>query len=217
MDTTILCVTHKEFDDSIVPDCYRVIKVGNMISDKRADELGYLRDNIDDNISNENPYYCELTAQYWGWKNLSSDIKYIGLCHYRRYFFDYRGGRTSIKNDILSADRIHDILQKHKIIMAFPAVKYPDAGYLYKNLPDSRQDKHWVIMESIMKSDYPEMYSFFMKVMYGKLTIWGNMLITTRDIFDEYSEWLFKVLKKYDKIIEEKGEMRIPRVDGFLS
>lgn len=42
-----------------------------------------------DNISEKNNIYCEMTAMYWAWKNIEklySDIDYIGLCHYRRYF-----------------------------------------------------------------------------------------------------------------------------------
>src|SRR5699024_4773412 len=40
--------------------------------------------NTGDNISLDNPRFCELTAVYWAWKNL--DAGYIGLVHYRRYF-----------------------------------------------------------------------------------------------------------------------------------
>ena len=29
--------------------------------------------------------YCELTAQYWAWKNIH-DVEFIGFCHYRRFF-----------------------------------------------------------------------------------------------------------------------------------
>ena len=43
-----------------------------------------LHDNEGDNISSLNPMYCELTAQYWAWKNTDAD--YYGFCHYRRYF-----------------------------------------------------------------------------------------------------------------------------------
>lgn len=41
-------------------------------------------DDTGDNVSYKRENYCELTVQYWAWKNLNVD--YYGLCHYRRYF-----------------------------------------------------------------------------------------------------------------------------------
>ena len=40
-------------------------------------------DDEGDNISQKNKTYCELTAQYWAWKN--EDADYYGFFHYRRY------------------------------------------------------------------------------------------------------------------------------------
>ena len=43
-----------------------------------------------DNLSAQNNIYCEMTGMYWAWKNirrLYPDLKYVGLCHYRRYFY----------------------------------------------------------------------------------------------------------------------------------
>lgn len=45
----------------------------------------YYDDSIQDNISEKNNIYNELTAHYWMWKK-DIDAEYIGLCHYRRYF-----------------------------------------------------------------------------------------------------------------------------------
>jgi hypothetical protein len=44
------------------------------------------RDNCDgESISKLHPYFSELTAHYWVWKNLEK-VPLIGFCHYRRYF-----------------------------------------------------------------------------------------------------------------------------------
>ncbi len=51
-------------------------------------QLNMVKDNVGENISELNPYYCELTALYSLWRNYS-DVEYYGLCHYRR-FFSYR-------------------------------------------------------------------------------------------------------------------------------
>ena len=45
---------------------------------------GVQRDDDGDTISEKNKSYCELTGQYWAWKNTSAD--YYGFLHYRRYF-----------------------------------------------------------------------------------------------------------------------------------
>lgn len=61
------------------------IHVGKSLSDA---DLGIIGDDTGDNISYLNPYYCEMTAMYYVWKNIKADYK--GLCHYRR-FFTFKG------------------------------------------------------------------------------------------------------------------------------
>ena len=75
MDIKILVATHKAYwmpED----DVYLPLHVGR----EGKQDLGFVGDNIGDNISLKNPNFCELTGLYWAWKNLQCD--YIGLCHY---------------------------------------------------------------------------------------------------------------------------------------
>jgi hypothetical protein len=87
MDIKILVAHHKAgfiYKDNI----HEPIHVGKELSEI---DLGILGDNTFENISNLNPFYCELTATYWAWKNVKTD--YVGICHYRRYFY-----RTDFSN-----------------------------------------------------------------------------------------------------------------------
>ena len=217
MDDMILVVTHKNFDDSNLPTGYNVIKVGNGISDEEALDRGWFYDKTKVNISDQNPWYCELTAQYWGWKNIKDKNQITGLVHYRRFFFDYKKNSQTFRDDILTLESARRYLDRYKVILSFPTVKYPGNSSLYRGVPEEKQDKHWVIIDKIIKENYPDLYPTFEKIIYGRFITWGNMLVTSKAIFDEYSAWIFEVLQKYDAEIEKRGEDRIPRVDGFLS
>ena len=58
------------------------VQVGAANANKRFE--GMYHDDEGENISEKNPSYCELTAQYWAWKN-DQEADYYGFFHYRRY------------------------------------------------------------------------------------------------------------------------------------
>ena len=87
----IMVCCHKK-TDVCTDDIYLPIQVGHAMStydmDMQKDDR--LNENKCENISKYNNIYCEMTAMYWAWKNLRKiykDVEYVGLCHYRRYFF----------------------------------------------------------------------------------------------------------------------------------
>lgn len=195
------------------------IKLFRLVERKHS-RGGWLSDSSGtDNIALENPWYCELTAQYWAWKNLK-DVDICGIVHYRRFFMDYKLNSKKFSDDILSKSVIEEIFNsdRYDIIVPYLSSKHKGSSVLYKNLPLEKQDKHWVIIDEIIASKYPDYYKSFKKVIYGKKQLWWNMFIARKDIFSSYSEWMFDVLKDYDDYIEQRlHEERIPRVDGFLT
>ena len=70
---------HKE-SQRIESEILTPIQVG---AKKSKIDLQMQRDDEGIHISDKNDKYCELTAQYWAWKNLDAD--YYGFMHYRRH------------------------------------------------------------------------------------------------------------------------------------
>ncbi len=60
------------------------IQVGASVAKSRFP--GFLQDDTGEHISLQNPRYCELTAQYWAWKN-DEKSDYLGFFHYRRFLY----------------------------------------------------------------------------------------------------------------------------------
>lgn len=82
MNKLILTAHHK--NDLAIPifqKYFNPIQVGSALKEF---DLGIMRDDLGENISNKNKNYCELTAYYYAYKNLNFD--YAGLMHYRRIF-----------------------------------------------------------------------------------------------------------------------------------
>lgn len=77
----IIAVAHHKPGVTVQDDMFLPIQVGAELSNL---DLGIQKDNEGDNISFLNPYYCEMTAVYYLWKNCLN-YDYYGLCHYRRY------------------------------------------------------------------------------------------------------------------------------------
>ena len=187
MDLKIVVATHKEYDLK-EDDRYLPVFVGSKISDLT---LPYQRDDEGDNISEKNPYYCELTGLYWAYKNLKAD--YLGLCHYRRYF------------DLDNID-----LNKYDIVL--PKKRHYYIETVYDQFKHAHGERPLKIMEEVIKNDYPAYYDDYLKQLNSKSLHIYNMFIMKYDIFIDYCDFLFGVL---DKVEKQLGEVN--RIYGFLA
>lgn len=208
----VFVACHKQFEMPVNDACFQPIHVGAKNSDLKIENA--IRDDTGDNISEKNSIYCELTGLYWIWKNYKN-ADYIGLCHYRRFFSK---NAYSIKDDysILKSDQLLNELQGFDIILPSPFKKSIE-NHFYKNDSDYKNDKVFIEITSVLKTLYPEYLQAAIKVIKNKEMSFGNIMLTSRNLFDQYCEWLFSVEFYLEKFIVEKyGEIE-PREMGFIS
>lgn len=207
MDIKIIVATHKKYwmpEDSV----YLPLHVGKH---GKAD-LDYQGDDTGDNISYKNANYCELTGLYWAWKNLNCD--YIGLCHYRRYF-GKRSIWTNDKKKIFSQKDYETLLKEYDIIVPLKR------NYYIETVQSQYEHAHYKsdleIIENIVAEDYPDYLNAFHKIMQGKTLHLYNMFVIKKTDFNNYCEWLFSTLFKFEAQCDiKKYDTYQARVFGFL-
>ena len=188
MKIRILIATHKEF---IPPkdEIYLPIHVGA----EGKGELGYQKDNIGENISSSNPYFCELTGVYWAWKNL--DAEYIGLDHYRRYFstkkVKYKKG-MDINEVVLDKNSTEQYLKEADILV--PKLRTYYIETLYNHYANTFDGSHLDKTRDIISEMTPEYIDAFDKVMKRTSGYMFNMFIMKKELLDEYCSWVFPIL-----------------------
>ena len=208
MKVSMYVITHKKFNVPEI-DGYIPIQVG--VDGK--ENLGYLKDNIGDNISAKNANYCELTGIYWIWKN-DTDSDIIGISHYRRYFKS--GGFWANKQPIDIAE-INNIMKKHDIVVAKKEI-YGKSSYA-QYCQSSGFAKDLDKVRDIIKNKYDIKYvESFDEVMRGNLMSQFNMMITTKKLYNQYCKWLFDILFELEKEIDLKDYNDYQRrIYGFLA
>lgn len=207
---SIYVVTHKDVKNKIKLNDYYYIGVGSN-KDINADIFD---NNGNDNISNKNDNYCELTAQYWIWKNDNSDI--VGLCHYRRLFFNPY--LSVFVNNYLTSNKIKKILNEYDIIVPKKfCVKNPKINTIYDHYCDQHYKKDIDNVRDIIKLKYNNYLTAFDKFMKSSDCYLFNMVITSKKIYDEYSEFLFGILFELEKLTDLTGYNDYQRrIYGFL-
>lgn len=146
-----------------------------------------LTDRRGDNIARRNPFYCELTALYWAWKN--DDLPdYVGMCHYRRYL--YLPGTEGFRG-VLTGEHILSLMQDCDILL-------PEAVPLSTNLATQFCEHHGkhplFALEKVMQQYAPESLDAFYRVMAGNKAYFYNIFVMRREAFAAYMTWLFPLL-----------------------
>lgn len=203
------------------------IQVGCANTEKKLS--GMLRDDEGKNISKKNPMYCELTAQYWAWRNLEAD--YYGFFHYRRYLnfsakrYPLDSWRNVVENNLtlqsakkygIEDNRIRAVIEGMDLVIAEEKDVSKMPGRMHSVYEQYKKGhslniKDLLLVRSIIKEKYPEYLEDMDRYLKGKKTCLCNLYIMKKDLFFEYSEWLFNILEEF----ERRADMKEYSVEGL--
>ncbi len=203
MNIRIYTMTHKQFSEP-QDRLYQPLHVGRAA----GVDLGYPGDDTGENISALNCYYSELTGFYWIWKNVR-DVDYVGTCHYRRYLINDR-------EQVFTRAECETLLREYDLITT-RRVKLNNSYHF--GFSANHNQKVLDVTGEVIGELYPEYYETFLRQVNGTETYFGNILITSKALFDEYAKWLFTIFFA----VSERTSLEIgedayhKRVFGFVS
>ena len=227
-DVAIYVATHKSvelFDSNVMFP----IQVGSNNDNKLGNML---TDDEGENIAELNPMYCELTAQYWAWKN--SKTRIVGFCHYRRYFnFSNKKFKENQYGEVLD-ERINSGTQcKYelndksikKAIQNYDVIttceqdihRWNGPKTTNRSLYDDAPHLHVEDLDAIVAiliEKHPEYEEDALDFLNDHYACFCNMYVMKREIFNEYCEWLFPILEQFcetaDMSLYSKEGLRTP-------
>lgn len=173
----------------------KIIYINTFKKDIKVDNINFFKDSAnEDNISYKNYLYSELTAQYWVWKNFKSNKKYIGFEHYRRHF------TLNKKGPIASIDQLENIIKNYDFIVL------KREGFIFPL--KFFNDRSFVLFRQAIKNKYPEYLYEFDKIQKGHSTIYRNMFITSKSIFDKYMKFVFDILFETERLFDQNPKYK---------
>lgn len=219
-------------NNCFIPQCDLIqpIQVGAAQTESKFPAM--LQDNTGDNISVKNPMYCELTAQYWAWKNMDCD--YYGFFHYRRYLsFNPNINDTIdswnivVKNYLCDSaveelhitdryvDSIKKEIEKYDVLTMRPSDLEKACGLtVYEQYKKDGAKLHIEDLDTlldIIQEKYPEFYEIAHSYLNGYVDYIGNIFIMKKELFHNYCQWLYDILAEFEK----RTDMSNYSVEGY--
>lgn len=167
---------------------------GKKAADGSDLDLGYVKDNTGDNISDKNPHYSELTGLYWAWKHINS--RYVGLVHYRRYFAGRRVSGDPFGRILLESE-LRPMLRRYRVFV--PRKRRYVIETLYSHYAHTHYGTQLDETRNIIREKYPEYLETYDCVVRRTSGYMFNMMIMRKDLADKYCTWLFGILFELSK------------------
>ncbi len=190
-------------------------------------EPGFLSDSSGENIGALNPFFCELTAQYWVWKNTKDEC--VGFYHYRRYLNFLPDETWNINAMIqmpssetvvnyLSSERqkigIGELLTLYDVLVPRKAILLPNIDLHYRQHMTSEP---WELFVETIRTlpAYSKSIDAYINNVYAAPIC--NMFIMKRQLFDAYCTELFPLISRIFTIVGKRFNEYNNRYPGFLA
>lgn len=178
-----------------------------------------LNDNTLNNIAHKNPYYAEMTAWYWVWKNFlqtHEKTEFIGFCHYRR-FLDFTKGpsgyRTFSKrldcsvfketySSNYSENIVYDYIKNYDVILPELHHLYKEEGTIYNQFVKGHPKEEIDKLINIIKNFYPDYVQDMEEFLNGTTGYFCLNYVMKTHLFEEFMTWTFDLLDKMEKITD---------------
>lgn len=200
---SLFVVSHKKLKQENYPE-RKIIYVGKN-SEDYVDSASFT-DSIGDNIADKNYTYCECSAIYRIWKNYH-EAPYIGIEHYRRLFCNiFKKPRTT--------SYFLKKLKKYDFIVMYNRFYFVRNDRWFKR--NHGKEMYYALRNNLAKVE-PEYLSAFDEVMKRRHLSACNMFVTSKENYDAYCSFLFKVLFEVEKNIEIPKDLYQRRIMGFMA
>ncbi len=185
-----------------------------------------LLDNTFDHISDKNPFYSEMTAIYWVWKNVPLE-DFVGFCHYRRYLntssvlkrsqisvSDLKSGVIKF-SDFIDEENLVSLIEEYDLILPYPMHLLPSIRAQYAFCHNVRD---FDLMFECLLKNFPEHEQTIKDACNSPVGYMNNCFIMRSGLFEEYANWIFSIFAQLEKeIVVNTKEAYQQRVFAFLS
>ena len=221
-------ISYKEKHRVLHNEIITPIQTGRALARQSFEQM--LGDDTGDNISEKNNRYCEMSAQYWVWKQYQEigNPDYVGFMHYRRFFvfdsaFPLEGrtpwvpGIAMYRVPCFDDMCLENIAPKHILetlssaqdcyvgkpfdVRNFAPLNNCMKSHFLNYVPGSKREV-WDAFCQIIEELYPQYVPYLEQFSSGSVMYACNMFIMRKELFFEYSSFCFGVLEALDKRID---------------
>ncbi len=192
----------------------------------RMDAADAFCDADGENISALNPFFCELTALYWAWKNLKN-VRHFGLYHYRRYLYlgpsFLNAPRVPIDEPRAAMDAMASeesgqrALQWLSYADAIVPMPYRLGGAIAQEYVAHHDRAHWQLFVDVLMAQNPEYRRYRGFFDHSNRFTYCNMFIFGWERFEHYCSKLFPLMNEVFERAERPADKYQARYIGFLA